>query len=50
MARGRIWESVSLEASTEEDTGTLDPFWDTAGLRRDIQRISRVGVWDGRIC
>ena len=31
-------------------SGTLDPFWDTAVLRRDIQRISMVGVWDWIIC
>ena len=40
--------AVSLEASTEEDTGTLDPFWNTAVLRRDIQRISVAGVLEPR--
>ena len=48
QAGGASGESVSLEASTEEDTGTLDPFWDTAVLRRGIQRISVAGVLEPR--
>ena len=47
--RGRHWDSGSI-LGLWIHSGTLDPFWDTAVLRRDIQRISRVGVWDWIIC
>ena len=44
QARGGSGESVSLEASSQRDIGTLEPFWDRAVLGRGIKRISVAGV------